>query len=185
MIFIPWGYHDVNIPKPAYIVYQKLVTKEENGEELNKEEKILCKYFERYKKAIYEEDLADGNVHQESWRLEKIRKKNNETHAQSAVRREHDRAFLDAIRKRTALRQKLEDIASHIVKFAIQNNIIKESELNIELLPPYLNYEGEDSYRKSKPKKAKSTFRSGNSQGKDMIRNMNRMTGTTLKRFQK
>ena len=39
--------------------------------------------------------------------------------------------------------------------------------------------------KRSRPKKAKSTFRSGDSQGKDMIRNMNRMTGTTLKRFQK
>ena len=36
-----------------------------------------------------------------------------------------------------------------------------------------------------KVKKAKSTFRSGDSQGKDMIRNMNRMTETTVKRFQK
>jgi len=37
--------------------------------------------------------------------------------------------------------------------------------------------------KRSKPKKAKPTFRSGNSQGKDMIKNMNRMTGTTLRRF--
>ena len=37
--------------------------------------------------------------------------------------------------------------------------------------------------RQPQPKKAKPTFRSGNSQGKDMIKNMNRMTGTTLKRF--
>ena len=48
-----------------------------------------------------------------------------------------------------------------------------------------LQSSGKLTMGKSRPKKAKSTFRSGDSQGKDMIRNMNRMTGTTLKRFQK
>ena len=49
------------------------------------------------------------------------------------------------------------------------------------------NEKAKPTERKRKPqlKRAKSTFRSGDSQGKDMIRNMNRMTGTTLKRFQK
>ena len=63
-----------------------------------------------------------------------------------------------------------------------------------------LNKNGEDIYKlmkklnigqngksierkRSRPKRAKPTFRSGDSQGKDMIRNMNRMTGATLKRF--
>ena len=39
--------------------------------------------------------------------------------------------------------------------------------------------------RQPQPKKAKSTFRSGNSQGRGVIRNMNKITGTALKRFQK
>ena len=41
------------------------------------------------------------------------------------------------------------------------------------------------SFRKSKPKpkKAKPTFRSGNSQGRGVIKNMNRITETAMKRF--
>ena len=36
---------------------------------------------------------------------------------------------------------------------------------------------------KSQPRKAKSAFRSGNSQGRGVIRNMNKITGTALNRF--
>ena len=46
---------------------------------------------------------------------------------------------------------------------------------------------GKETERKRlvKPRKAKSAFRTGASQGKDVIKNMNRMTETAVKRFQK
>ena len=43
----------------------------------------------------------------------------------------------------------------------------------------------EVGYIKDDKEQGKSAFRSGDSQGKSMIRNMNRMTGAALKRFQK
>jgi len=56
----------------------------------------------------------------------------------------------------------------------------------IELFENLTKSEGKTTERKrklSQPRKAKSTFRTGESQGRGMIRNMNKITGIAVKRF--
>ena len=84
----------------------------------------------------------------------------------------------------------MEDLANSFkmnVEPRIPVNKLKEfRELDYMDVYNSMKKNGTTSYRRrksSKPKKAKSTFRTGESQGRGMIRNMNKITGTAVKRF--
>ena len=158
----------------AWTVEKELKTKNK----LSKIDKDILKSIAKLHKMKEEYDynsFIEFNLGQDLQRIEKLYPDDYKNHE------DYDKMVNQSYEtngKITTLRWDLIDLNERICNDAKKHGIIDDSDLKMDDIARYRK-----SKSTSKPKKAKPTFRTGESQGRGMIRNMNKITGIAVKRF--